>query len=114
MAAATSRPQTHQPPQHSPAQTWLAVFVLLGIVTLVLGGVGMALYQRRVTPSPQAITTARRCAIKGNIAFRSGDKIYHVPGGEFYRDTIISQKKGERWFCTEADAVAAGWRKSKK
>ncbi len=51
--------------------------------------------------------------IKGNIS-SSGEKIYHVPGGEYYDKTVIDEAKGERWFCTEAEAVAAGWRRSKR
>ena len=27
---------------------------------------------------------------------------------------LIEAAKGERWFCTEAEAVAAGWRRSKR
>jgi micrococcal nuclease len=50
--------------------------------------------------------------IKGNISFGTVEKIYHVPGGEFYDDTKIATQDGERWFCAEADAVAAGWRRS--
>ncbi len=50
--------------------------------------------------------------IKGNISLQTGEKIYHVPGGYYYDDTVISEAKGERWFCTEAEAVAAGWRRS--
>ena len=52
--------------------------------------------------------------IKGNISLNTGEKIYHVPGGEFYDQTMISEAKDERWFCTEAGAIAAGWRKSKR
>jgi micrococcal nuclease len=52
--------------------------------------------------------------IKGNISYSTGEKIYHVPGGYYYDDTVIDEAKGERWFCTEAEAVAAGWRKSKR
>jgi len=48
------------------------------------------------------------CLIKGNIG--SGGKIYHVPGGDSYDETRIDEAKGERWFCTEAEARAAGWR----
>jgi endonuclease YncB( thermonuclease family) len=48
------------------------------------------------------------CRIKGNIS-ESG-KIYHVPGSEWYERTQIDPAKGERWFCTEAEAKAAGWR----
>jgi endonuclease YncB( thermonuclease family) len=49
------------------------------------------------------------CAIKGNIN-RDGERIYHVPGGRDYDRTRISPEKGERWFCTEAEAREAGWR----
>jgi micrococcal nuclease len=53
------------------------------------------------------------CRIKGNIS-AGGEKIYHVPGGKYYDQTVIEPEKGERWFCSEAEAVAAGWRRSKK
>lgn len=53
------------------------------------------------------------CAIKGNIS-SGGERIYHVPGGEYYSRTKISPSKGERWFCSEAEARAAGWRRSKR
>jgi hypothetical protein len=54
------------------------------------------------------------CDIKGNISYKTGEKIYHVPGGEFFIDTVINPEYGERWFCTEAEAIANGWRKSKR
>ncbi len=61
---------------------------------------------------PQGCTTPPPgCLIKGNIS-SSGEKIYHVPGGAFYAQTIIDPTKGERWFCTEAEALTNGWRKS--
>lgn len=53
------------------------------------------------------------CDIKGNISYNTGEKIYHVPGQEFYSATNISSEYGERWFCTEAEAIANGWRKAK-
>jgi endonuclease YncB( thermonuclease family) len=56
---------------------------------------------------------AAGCAIKGNIS-SSGERIYHVPGGSYYDATKIDLSKGERWFCSEAEAQAAGWRKSKR
>jgi len=48
------------------------------------------------------------CLIKGNIS-KSG-KIYHLPGSRWYDATVIDEVKGERWFCSVGDAVAAGWR----
>jgi len=53
------------------------------------------------------------CRIKGNIS-AGGEKIYHVPGGKYYDQTVIEPGKGERWFCNEAEAAAAGWRRSKQ
>jgi len=52
--------------------------------------------------------------IKGNTSVSSGERIYHVPGGESFDLTVIDESAGERCFCTEADAVGAGWRKSKR
>ena len=54
------------------------------------------------------------CPIKGNISISSGERIYHVPGQEHYDETIISPQYGERWFCSEAEARAAGWRKARR
>ena len=51
------------------------------------------------------------CRIKGNIS-RDGTRIYHVPGERYYQRTRISTSKGERWSCSEAEARAAGWRRS--
>ena len=53
------------------------------------------------------------CGIKGNISYNTGERIYHVPGQEYYSQTRINLMKGERWFCSEAEARKAGWRKSK-
>jgi hypothetical protein len=54
------------------------------------------------------------CNIKGNISVNTGERIYHVPGQKFYSETIISSGKGERWFCSEDEARAAGWRKARR
>lgn len=48
------------------------------------------------------------CAIKGNIT-KSG-RIYHMPWSPWYDKVRIDEDDGERWFCSEADAEAAGWR----
>lgn len=53
---------------------------------------------------------APACVIKGNITRRGN--IYHMPWERWYDKTRIEPEKGERWFCTEAEAVAAGWRPS--
>jgi endonuclease YncB( thermonuclease family) len=68
--------------------------------------------KHRVTASAAVAAAAPSadCAIKGNIS-RNG-RIYHVPGQTHYARTTIRPDKGERWFCSEADARAAGWRRA--
>lgn len=61
----------------------------------------------RTDATPVAASDAG-CKIKGNIS-RSG-WIYHEPGSPNYKSTLIDEAKGERWFCTVAEAEAAGWR----
>lgn len=47
------------------------------------------------------------CAIKGNHS-RRGELIYHLPGMPYYNET-----KAEEMFCSEAQARAAGYRRSR-
>ena len=49
------------------------------------------------------------CPIKGNVA-SDGERIYHAPWSRSYKRTRIDEAKGERWFCSEAQALDAGWR----
>ncbi len=53
--------------------------------------------------------TPDQCRIKGNINGK-GERIHHVPGGKWYDQTRIDRPKRERWFCSDAEAQAAGWR----
>lgn len=53
------------------------------------------------------------CRIKGNIS-SNGTRIYHVPGQHHYDRTRIRTQKGERWFCSAAEARAAGWRAARR
>jgi hypothetical protein len=74
----------------------------------------------RLTPEPQAAASVRHrassrrtysagpgCLIKGNHS-RRGEWIYHLPGMPYY-----DQTKPEAMFCTEEQAVAAGYRRSR-
>ena len=53
------------------------------------------------------------CDIKGNVNDK-GERIYHLPGGQFYDKTSIDPRKGDRWFCSRAEAEANGFRPSKR
>lgn len=55
-------------------------------------------------------TTNPDCAIKGNI--RAVKKTYILPNCGNYDQTIIDTSYGDRWFCTEEDAVKSGFMKA--
>lgn len=48
------------------------------------------------------------CAIKGKIT--KNGQIYHTPWSPWYAVAKVDERRGERWFCTEAEAAEAGWR----
>ena len=51
------------------------------------------------------------CTIKGNISV-SGKRIYHLETQASFPGIRIQVAKGERWFCSEAEAIDNGFRKS--
>lgn len=53
------------------------------------------------------------CTIKGNVN-RSGECIYHRPGGRWYAQIKMGIQKGTRWFCSVEDAEAAGCRETRR
>ena len=48
------------------------------------------------------------CPIKGNIS--GNGHIYHTPWSRHYSVTKVDVARGERWFCSEAEALKAGFR----
>lgn len=50
--------------------------------------------------------------IKGNTNKKTGEKIYHIPGSTYYDRTKIEDT--ERWFKSEEEAIAAGYRAPKR
>ncbi len=55
------------------------------------------------------VPPAPGCAIKGNVS--SNGRIYHLPGQRHY-DHVTMRGSETRWFCTEDQAQAAGWRRA--
>ncbi|CAI2717717.1 sunset domain-containing protein [Nitrospina watsonii] len=80
--------------------------ILLTVALVVAVGV-VGKWVTRDEQSPPV----RVCDIKGNINDRQ-EMIYHLPETEWYDKTFVDASRGERWFCSEAEAQAAGWRKS--
>jgi len=72
--------------------------------------------QTRAQTRAQAVAAPNAtgdCVIKGNISAK-GTRIFHSPGQADYARTVITPEKGERWFCTIAEARAAGWRAARR
>ncbi|MFD1341329.1 thermonuclease family protein [Litorisediminicola beolgyonensis] len=67
---------------------------------------------RAIRRSAPAEAAPAGCAIKGNIS--GSGRIYHMPGQADYAATRIDEGRGERWFCSEDAARAAGWRRAKR
>jgi len=71
--------------------------------------------QKNITSSVKSIAASSpvdsKCNIKGNINTKK-EKIYHLLGCPSYNQTVIDTNVGEKWFCSEAEAVQAGWRKA--
>lgn len=87
----------------------------LPVVLLIAGAGGVGYFgddMLHAAPSPSKLIGVG-CNIKGNISIDTGERIYHVPGQAGYSATRISLQYGERWFCSEAEARAAGWRRSR-
>jgi uncharacterized protein YgiM (DUF1202 family) len=55
----------------------------------------------------------KKCTIKGNVNSK-GNRIYHLPGGQFYKRIKIKRREGDRCFKTEEQAKKSGFRRSKR
>ena len=53
------------------------------------------------------------CVIWGNVNKTKGTKIYHCPNDPNYYPQNFKASQGDQWFCTEAEATAAGFRPPK-
>ncbi len=51
-----------------------------------------------------------KCNIKGNV--REGKKTYFFPGCGNYSNVSLELDQGDQWFCSESDALLAGFTKS--
>ena len=82
--------------------------------TIILGAFSVPLTAQPELLSPLSSATALspHCIIKGNIN-RNGERIYHLPGQLAY-PKIDMRAPQKRWFCSEDEAQAAGWRPAKQ
>ena len=97
-----------------PFQVGIAAGIgFAGSLAFMASGVSLPDVWSFIAGAGETLTSRSDCDIKGNISIETGERIYHVRGQKYYEPTRISPEYGERWFCSEAEARAAGWRKSK-
>jgi hypothetical protein len=84
----------------------------LALVVLISGMILTSIFVILLFSKPPT-EDGKFCRIKGNINVQ-GEKIFHMPGDQWYDKTTVddSQGRGERWFCSEQDALAAGFRRA--
>jgi len=83
-------------------------------VTVILGALSVPITAQAQLLAPVSSVGAPSldCIIKGNVN-RNDERIYHLPGQLNY-PSVNMTKPETRWFCSEEEAQAAGWRRSKR
>lgn len=105
-------PRNHSRRRHSHSHSDASPFAVLHKFAATVIIAGLLGYSAVGNLPTLSAASAPGCNIKGNISMNTGERIFHVPGQEHYGETRISLTHGERWFCSEAEAHAAGWRKA--
>jgi endonuclease YncB( thermonuclease family) len=82
--------------------------------TIILGALSVPITAQAnlLIPASSATAPSSECIIKGNVN-RQGERIYHLPGQAAYPVVNMVDPR-KRWFCSEDDARAAGWRPAKR
>ena len=70
---------------------------------------GKGIYSSKCTQATNPINS--KCVIKGNIN-SDGERTYLFPGCASYQMSKVQLHLGESWFCTEKEAIAAGFTKN--
>jgi endonuclease YncB( thermonuclease family) len=83
--------------------------------TTILGALSVPVDAQKILLSSVSAAEAPspNCTIKGNVN-RSGECIFHEPGGRWYAKINMDLSKGKRWFCSATEAEAAGCRAAGK
>lgn len=72
---------------------------------------GFCKIDRPMRESIQVVEAPGECVIKGNVS--ANGRIYHMPGQRDY-DRVSMRGAQTRWFCSQAEARAAGWRRARR
>lgn len=68
----------------------------------------LGIYSETCSPS---VPENKNCVIKGQIPYGDDKRVYLMPGCRNYEQTKVERFRGEDYFCTEKEAIAAGFTK---
>ncbi len=119
---ANGEPELPAKPQRGGV--WTDILIGLVIVVVLLGGVGMAIANSDLFAAPPS--TADPCAPNGctkppdtncperpvkALVTQGGEKLYYRGDHPSYTGIIaMHTERGDRWFCSEQTAAAAGFK----
>lgn len=83
--------------------------VIMAAATIFFGCVA---YKLSGSNTVEDVPVSANCRIKGDVSLRTGKRVFYVPGQRDYLRVGIDKNNGDRWFCSETEAMAAGWTKS--
>jgi hypothetical protein len=104
---------------------WVDIVVFVVVTIVVLGGIGKAFNDSDLFTAPPPATASETCPEGGcvkppdelcagrpvkAIVGEGGSKLYYTGENPGYQGIIaIHVERGDRWFCTEKGAQAAGF-----
>src|SRR5262249_52155249 len=79
--------------------------VILGALTIPITAQSLLLAPASASEAPSP-----NCLINRTVN-RNAERIYHRPGSTHYAEVNMNSPE-KRWFCSEEEAQAAGWRRA--
>lgn len=70
---------------------------------------GLGIFSQKCS---QTVPPDLDCFIKGNHDQRQNRKLYSYPGCTNYHRTVVDVWQDDQWFCSEAEAIRAGYTRS--
>lgn len=109
-ALPTATPTSTSEPTATPTETPVPVLVAPERATPIEVAPGPV----ASCPSGCTVQPDPSCDIIGNVNLQRDTKIYHTTGSRYYDRAKFNPAKGDLWFCTTAEAEAAGFRAPKQ
>ncbi len=112
-----------EPQRRTAPRSWLLAFAPVLALVLIAGAaagcernsqlVADEQIRESQNPCPKGCEMpVPGCTIKGVVS-PEGDKRFVLPGNQFYRTLTVDAGRGERWFCSEVEAISNGFSRAR-